>query len=214
MRDVISKKDQYLNDLYYFEDKHLQAISNRLKNDNKWGINIGYHEISLLQFFIQQFKVKNILEVGTLYGFSTYAMAQALPEGGVVTSLEKNKENHQAATELLSATPVETKIQLIHQDAKDYLANCQKTFDLIFIDANKSGYAGYLTKSLELLTKEGLIVGDNTFLFGHVYGEGINRTSDAAINSMQSFNKSLLANKDYQVITIPTTEGMTIIKKR
>ena len=214
MRNQPSNKDRYLNDTFSFKSKTLDSITEELKRDDKWGINIGYHEVSILGFLIKSLQVKSILEIGTLYGFSTYGMALYLPEGGKITSLEKNIENHNRAKDLLSSCDQKNKIELIQADASEYLDQCKEKYDLIFIDANKSGYLDYLEKSIGLISEKGMVIGDNTFLFGHVYNEGDSNMNIKTVDVMKKFNTQYVGNEDFLVTILPTTEGMTLIKKK
>ncbi len=214
MRTELSSKDLYLQKLFPTNDPILLKIANKLKQDNKWGINIGGHELSILKFLIESFQVTSILEVGTLYAYSTYGMASYLPKTGRITSLEKNSDHFSKASQLICGSPHQNKINLINDDAKTYLQKCEEQFDFIFIDANKGGYLDYLELSLGLLRPGGLVLGDNTFLFGLVYGEsGHIKMSDKNIEIMKTFNEKYIDHPDYTVTIIPTKEGMTLIKK-
>ena len=213
MRKELSKKEQYLNELFKLNNPVLDKIEQKLKGDDKWGINIGDHEVSILNYIIKSNHVKTILEVGTLYAYSTYGMALSLPSDGKITSLEKDKSTHEIASSLISGSMEINKIKLINCDAKNFLQDHTDKYDLIFIDANKSGYLDYLELSLKLLNPGGTIIGDNTFLFGNVYGEGKSNMSPKNIEIMKEFNKKLISNSDYIVTMIPSKEGMTLIKK-
>lgn len=213
MRKKPTSKEAYLNGLFNLDDPVLIDIEDQLKHDDRWGINISAHEVSILNYIIKSNNIKTILEVGTLYAYSTYGMALALPEDGHITSLEKDEKTHKIAKGLTSDSPQSSKIKLINCDAKNYLQDETKKYDLIFIDANKSGYLDYLNLALNLLNPNGTIIGDNTFLFGNVYGEGKSNMSDKNIEIMKEFNKTLIGNKDYAVTMLPTKEGMTLVKK-
>ena len=203
-----------MENLFFFEDSTLEGIKKSLIADGKWGINIGFHELSLLRFLIQTHGIKNILEIGTLYGFSTYGMARFLPEDGKITTIELSSEIHKKAVSLSEGRPFSSKIEYVCADAQEYLANSTESYDLIFIDANKSAYLKYLDLSEKLIKPGGLIIGDNTFLFGHVYGEGRNKMPDKTIEALKEFNQRYVESADYLVTMIPTSEGMTIIKKQ
>jgi len=213
MRLEPSAKDQYLNKLFAINDPVLAQIESKLKADDRLGINIGPHELSLLNYIIKCNNIKSVLEVGTLYAYSTYGMALSLPADGSIHSLEKDPSIHRIASNLIKGSPQEHKITLTNCDAKNFLQEHSKTYDLIFIDANKSGYMDYLDLSLKRLNPGGTIIGDNTFLFGNVYGEGQSNMSDKNIEIMKQFNKTMISNPDYIVTMIPSREGMTIIKK-
>jgi caffeoyl-CoA O-methyltransferase len=82
---------------------------------------------------------------------------------------------------------------------------------MVFIDANKSAYLEYLDWAINNTTRGGLIVGDNTFLFGGVYGESRNeRSSQNQIKVMKEFNRRLADQTIFESCLIPTSEGLTV----
>lgn len=205
----------YLNEIFHPQgNPTVDAIQNKLKDDNKSGINISSHEASILQFFIRTYSIQSIVEIGTLYGYSTYLMAQALPAQGKIFSIEKDPQNHHIATTLLKQSDQAEKITLLNGDAIEVLEDISKMgpFDMVFIDANKGGYENYLDWAEKNTHRGGLIVGDNTFLFGHVYGKGQEhmKVSQNVVLTMQNFNKRLTDPKKYYSMIIPTDEGMTV----
>jgi predicted O-methyltransferase YrrM len=90
-------------------------------------------------------------------------------------------------------------------------------YDMVFIDADKPGYPEYLDWAEEYVRKGGLIVGDNTLLFGHVWSEsapqGAGAPSRTAWNAMREFNRRLADPAKYHSVLIPTEEGMTVAIK-
>lgn len=216
MREKNQKELDYINHLFAPEDPPLQAIRQSLAEDAKEGINIAPYEGKLLQVFLGLIKAQKVVEVGTLYGYSTLWIARALPPEGQVVSLESSQDNYHKAKALLQGTEVWPRIDLHLGDAAKTLKdlNSQAPFDAIFIDANKSSYAQYLDWAEEYIRPGGLIFGDNTFLFGHVItrqpGGSINQKQ---IDVMQSFNQRLANPTKYRSVLIPTPQGLTVAQK-
>ena len=94
MRTEIPPQIEYINNMYVTESQVQVAIREQLSRDGKEGINVSAHEGLMLSFFIKSMNIKNIVEVGTLYGYSTSWMASALPDDGVIFSLEKSEGNY------------------------------------------------------------------------------------------------------------------------
>ncbi len=209
--------EKYIAKLFVDEKPTAVRIRERLAADGKLGINVGAAEAGLLQFLARMVNAKVVVEIGLLYGYSTYFLADALPVDGVVHSFEKSEENYSAARELLGGSDVGSKIQLHLGDA---LAELDKLgdlkADLIFIDADKNNYDNYLNWAFEHVRVGGLIVGDNTFLWGAVYGEPSPsgpQASAAAKEAMTQFNSRMAEHPDYNSIIIPTREGMTVAQR-
>ena len=87
-------------------------------------------------------------------------------------------------------------------------------FDVVFIDADKGGYAKYLDWTEEHLRKGGLVIGDNTFLFGHIHKEQKpDDVTQETWDAMHAFNQRLSDREKYTAVILPTGEGMTIAIK-
>ena len=201
-----------------FEDETSNKILAALTLDNLLGINIGLLEVQILNFLIHSNHIKKIVEVGSLYGYSAYHMAKSLPQDGKLWSIEKNQKNYQKAYEFVSSSEQAEKIELIEGDAKVKLEELKTKapFDLIFIDANKGAYGDYLNWAKDCLRPGGLVVGDNTFLFGSVYEESekAHNMSSKNIQVMKDFNQSLIDSKSFETMVLPTPEGLTVAIKK
>ncbi|MCB9025732.1 MAG: O-methyltransferase [Bdellovibrionaceae bacterium] len=210
--------DEYINQHFAQEDECLLAIRRQLKTDGKEGINVGPHEGKLLQFFVRLHKVKRIVEIGTLYGYSALWLARGLPTEGMIYCLEKDPENFIKARDLLKQSEVSEKVEVIQGEALDSLKLLTKKgpFDMVFIDANKAGYLSYLDWAEENVRAGGLIIGDNTFLFGNVFNDRSQAhlpSNETQVQVMREFNQRLANPLKYNSILIPTHEGMTIAQK-
>lgn len=213
MRPADDQIQKYVESLLPQKSSILQKISDELKQDNKWGINIGSVEGALLQFFIRSFKVKKILEIGTQYGYSTQWMLEALPHEGRIVTLEKDPAHFEKAKTFIHDSRVEFHLG----DAVEILAgfSSQDPFDMIFIDANKKAYPEYLKWAVSFVRSGGLIVGDNTFLFGSVFKETPPETQSPGLwKAMRAFNQSIFENKEFYTCIIPTAEGLTVAIKK
>ncbi|HSQ98135.1 MAG TPA: O-methyltransferase [Rickettsiales bacterium] len=212
-----SSQLSYIRELYANEDDLLKNIRNQCILDNK-AITINPEEGKLLQLLIKLGNIKNIIEIGTLYGYSTIWLVRALPHTKIYT-IDKEPENSNTAQKNFNQLEnnLSKNIKVINGDAIEELNNMiSKNIecDMIFIDADKSNYPEYLKLSEKLIKKGGIIVADNTFLSGGVYQDYLNqRIRIKAQKNMRLFNK-MLADKDkYLSIMINTQEGLTIAIK-
>jgi len=213
-REELSKSENYIIRNFIREDADLGRVHERLLADSKYGINVSPGEGKLLQVLVGIISPKVIVEIGTLYGYSTLWMAKALPEGGKIISIEYNKNHYDRALEHFEGSDVAGKIELKHGDAKEILKTLDVTPDFVFIDADKPGYKHYLDWAMKTVRVGGVILGDNTFLFGHMTGEDRGQsTSPAAFESMKYFNETLAKAANFRAAMIPTYEGMTIAQR-
>ena len=178
------------------------------------GMQISPYEGHLLQWLIRISGAKNILEIGTFMGTSALWIAGGLPEGGRITSLEFDATHAEIAAGHVAASPHASCINVVHTDAHAWIAATPETpqFDLVFIDAEKKGYADYLDAILPRLTPRGWVVGDNTLLFGAMSGENPDGASEAAKQAMARFNETLADSERFESVLLPTPEGMTVAR--
>jgi len=168
---------------------------------------------AFLQFIIKSSNIQNCLEIGTFTGYSALTMALALPENGSIISLDVDKKNTDIAKKYWSKHRVGKKIDFILAPAletMDEFINLDKTFDLIFIDADKKNYKNYFLKSLELTEKDGIIIIDNTLWKGKVADKSAN---DDKTNSIKEFNTFIRDFKGTENMILPIADGMTICRK-
>jgi predicted O-methyltransferase YrrM len=213
---VTSDQQKYLNEVFGLSDADLARVRERMTAAEKERMSISSAEARILQFLVRAFKVRKIVEFGTLFGYSALAMAKVLPEDGVLFTLEKDESHHRLAAETFSASPAGKKIISLCGDALDLARSIEDKgpFDLVFIDANKSGYVEYLNWAERNVRSGGFIIGDNTFLWGGVFDqpERLN-TGDNQVRVMKEFNLRLSDPKKYNSTLIPTAEGLTVAQK-
>ncbi len=213
MRNNFSIKLSYIRNLFA---KEYKTIEEYCILEKKQHIQIGPEEGKLLSLFIKIQKIKSIVEIGTLYGYSSICMAKALLEDGHIYTIENNPQYSRIAKKNFSAFNLSDKITLIEGNALEKLSelSAKAPFDMIFIDADKGGYPKYLDWAESYIKQDGLIVADNTLLFNTVFLESPPKeVSEKSWHAMREFNNRLSDEKKYFSILIPTDEGMTVALK-
>ncbi|MCP5322743.1 MAG: O-methyltransferase [Candidatus Paracaedibacteraceae bacterium] len=204
---------QYIYDTVIKEDPKLVWVRDRIQAAD-WPIHIAPEEGRLLQLLIRLGGIKKIVEVGTHAGYSTMWMAMALPTEGHVFTIERDKNRISMAREtFLHFEEHTSKITLLEGKALDILGSLEKEgpFDMVFIDADKLNYINYLNWAEKNVRSGGLIIGDNTFLSGAVYGKpSTERISPSALEAVNAFNKRLGNPSMYCGVMLPTKEGWTM----
>lgn len=205
-----------MTEAFPIEDEILRSIRKALVNDTMDGIQVGESDARLLQFLARLSGARTVVEVGTLYGYSTLCWARALPADGVVYSVDVSEEHHAKARELLLKAPEWSKIKLVTGDGRLKLKEIEGNgpFDVVFIDANKAAYLDYLDWAEKNVRVGGVIIGDNTFLFDSLYGlsrdPNIGEKQKAV---MREFNQRLANPERYNSAIIPTAEGITVAQR-
>lgn len=211
---ISEPREKYVESVFGLQDPELEPVLAAMESRGNSYMSINSSEARILQFLIRGFGIRSVVEIGTLYGYSSLCMAKALPGGGRLITLEKNPENHAVATEMFARSTAGRRIEALCGDAAALLARLTGPFDMVFIDANKSGYTTYLDWAEKHVRPGGLIVGDNTFLFGAMYGPSDDREAGPAqIQAMSEFNRRLADPAKYNSIIVPTREGLTVAQK-
>jgi caffeoyl-CoA O-methyltransferase len=167
---------------------------------------VGNVEGAFLSFLVTMTNAKRVLEVGTFTGWSSIAMAQALPPDGRLVTCDVNEETTAVARRYAQQAGVADRIEYKLGPAVETLATLDGPFDLAFIDADKPGYVDYYEAVLPKLSPRGLIAADNT-LFG-LDGDGENA------KAISRFNEHVLHDDRVEAVLLPFREGVTLIRRR
>lgn len=176
-------------------------------------------EGQLLSFFVRTHRCRKFVEIGTLTGLSAQYILEGMGGSGELWSLEKTELHAEKALEALAGHPAGKNAHVLLGDARITLetVKSQGPFDGVFIDGNKAAYGDYLAWAEINICRGGLIIADNVFLNGAVWGnkEGQSQKfSDKQIKVMQAFNKRLSDPALYDSALLPTKEGMHIAVKK
>ena len=165
-------------------------------------MSVGALEGAFLRFLVAMKRPRLVLELGVFTGWSSIEMARALPPGGRIVALDVNEETTAVARRYAEEAGVVDRIEYRIGPALETLAELEGPFDLVFIDADKTGYLAYYEAVLPKLADGGTILADNT-LFGldedHVLAE---------------FNRRVLADERVECVLLPLREGVTMIRRR
>ena len=209
---------QDLLDYIYDHSQSLNIVQKNILSHNMSLGNIQRMQISesqalFLQLIIKIKNVKKCLEIGTFTGFSTLSMALALPNDGKVITLDNDAKIVKVAQNFFKKSNLDNKIEAVIGPALKTLKRLseeKKTFDLIFIDADKGNYQNYFDLSLDLINKEALIIFDNVLWHGDVFKKNV---TDNQTNIMREFNNYIKNDKRVEKIILPIGDGLTICRK-
>lgn len=202
----------YIRKLYAAQDSLLSSINETLQ---KLGmeIQISPEEGKLLHLLIAMHRVKSIVEIGTLAGYSAIWMARALPADGKLFTIEKNPEHAAMARHFFGQSEVNNRITLLEGDAHTQLKSlaAKAPFDMVFIDADKESYNAYLDWAEKNVRAGGLIIADNTLLFDTVALDAPPADMPRATwEGMRRFNDRLADTRKYLSTMVPTDDGLTV----
>jgi predicted O-methyltransferase YrrM len=197
--------DRYFTDLLVPPDPALAAALAASAAAGLPPIQVSPPQGRLLELLARAQGARAILEIGTLGGYSTIWLARALPAGGRLVTLEVDPKHAAVARANFARAGLDGAIELRLGPAIDTLprlaAEGAGPFDLIFIDADKTGYPDYFTWALRLARRGSLIIADNIVRQGAVADAA---SSDAAVQGVRRFNALLAAEPRVSATAIQT----------
>jgi caffeoyl-CoA O-methyltransferase len=152
----------------------------------------------------------HVVEIGTFTGYSALCMAEALPEGGKIVTLEANPEHARIAREHIGGSPYADRIEVREGHAMELLAHIRAPLDLVFIDADKVNYLRYYEAVLPLLRSGGAIVADNVLWYGQVLDPDDESEDTEAI---REFNRFVSRDDRVESVMLTVRDGLMVIRK-
>lgn len=171
----------------------------------------GHIQGRLLKMLTAMVSPRRVLELGTFSGYSALCLAEGLPPGATVDTIEVDDELEDFIRGNLASSPYGGRVTLHIGDALEVMGQWRDgEFDLIFIDADKRDYPAYYRRAVELVRPGGFIIADNTLWSGHVVEEGRHSGQTAGIID---FNDLVMADPRVEVAMIPIRDGLTIMRR-
>src|SRR5262245_25376568 len=165
----------------------------------------------LLAMLVGLTDARRVLEVGTYTGYSALCMAEALPPGGSIVTCEVDPEHARMAAEHIAASPYAERIEIRFGRALKTIAGLEGPFDLVYIDAERTGYADYYEAVLPKLAPGGFIVANNVLWQGDVLDA---RRTDADTRAMAEFNTKVAQDSRVECVMLTVGQGLTILRPR
>jgi caffeoyl-CoA O-methyltransferase len=186
--EIFEQVDEYIRDLVGSEDEILQATNDSVNEANIPPISVSANQGKFLQVLAKTCNARNILEIGTLVGYSTIWMARALPKGGKLISLEYEPRHAEVAERNIDRAGLSNVVEIRVGKALDLLPKLTGPFDMIFIDADKPPYKEYFEWAMKLSRPGTLIVADNVIRDGQVTDPD---SKDEMVQGARRFNEFL-----------------------
>ena len=151
---------------------------------------------------------KNILEIGTYTGYSALCLAEGLQKEGELHTIDINEELHDFQRKYFDKSAFGNQIIQHTGNALEIIPKLSQTFDLVFIDADKSNYPKYLDIILPKLQSGSVILSDNVLWSGKVV-EPVKK-NDEDTKALLEYNKLLNDHPKLETVLLPIRDGLTI----
>ena len=171
----------------------------------------GPYQGRLLSMISKLVNPKNILELGTFTGYSTLCLAEGMMASGELHTIDVNEELYDFQRKYFDKSEYGKQIFQHLGNALDIIPTLNKTFDLIFIDADKENYINYFNLIIDKLNVGGIILSDNILWSGKVV-EPLN-PKDTSTKILLEYNTLLKEDNRVESVVLPIRDGLTISRK-
>lgn len=154
---------------------------------------------------------RRILEIGTFMGYSALCLAAGLAADGRLHTIELREEDADRAAENFRRANWQDRIILHRGNALAIIPTLEERWDLVFIDADKPGYADYYRLVLPRVRAGGLIIADNVLFHGQVLQAPVEGKSARAI---QAFNELIAGDDRVEKVMLTVRDGLLFIRKK
>lgn len=196
----ISPEPEHLQRLY--RHTHLTHLYPRMCS--------GHLQGRLLSMLVSMIRPRRVLELGTFTGYSALCLAETLPEGGEVHTVELDDEMEEELEALFASSPGGDRVKLHIGDAMQVIPTLGDDWDLVYIDANKRDYTAYIDLLLPRLRPGSFIIADNTLWDGKVYDTAANH--DPQTLGLDAFNTYVASHPRLSSVILPLRDGLTLIR--
>ncbi|RME00226.1 MAG: SAM-dependent methyltransferase [Bacteroidetes bacterium] len=207
---------QYILDVSLRENPVLTELREFTLSLEEANMQISPEQGQFMQMLVKLIGARNYIEVGVFTGYSSLAVALALPADGKIVACDVSEEWTSIGKRFWKKAGVSEKIDLRIALAADTLQQLLDqgltgTFDFAFIDADKTGYDSYYELCLQLLRPGGLILFDNTLWSGKVVEEN---SEDEDVKAIRALNARLRRDERIDLCLLPMSDGVTMVRKR
>jgi len=206
--------DNYIVQNWLREPDVLRRLREETAQMPNAGMQISPDQGQFMSLLVKLIGARRYLEIGVFTGYSSLAVALALPEDGQVVACDVSEEYTSMARRYWQEAGVAGKIDLRIAPASQtlkVLADEGTSFDFAFIDADKSGYRDYYERALTLLRPGGLIAIDNVLWAGRIVDM---KKTDPDTLALRDLNAALTADERIDLALVPIGDGLTLARKK
>ncbi|CAE6433308.1 unnamed protein product [Rhizoctonia solani] len=204
--DLWARSDVYHNKHLLGDDNILEQVLKNSQDAGLMSIAVSAAQGKFLNLQVRALGAKNILEVGTLGGYSSICMARALPEDGKLVTLEIDPHSAEVARKNIELAGLGNRVEVKVGPAAATLPTLgpDHTFDLAFIDADKVNNALYFKEAQRLVKPGGVVIVDNVVRKGRVSDETIKEEGDSSIKGVRELLRYVQSQPTVEATTIAT----------
>ncbi len=209
---VTAEHFRYIAERTTREDAFLADLKRAAAAEGIPPIWVAPEQASFMQILLRAAGAREVVEVGTLAGYSAIAMARALPADGRVRTIELNPKHADFARRWAAKSDVADRVEVHQGGGMDVLPGfADGSADAAFLDADKGSYTKYLAECLRIVRAGGIIMADNAFAFGELLAE---HPTDREVPAVRAFNEVMAKEPRLQSVIVPIGDGLWVGVKR
>jgi predicted O-methyltransferase YrrM len=218
-QNIFATIDRYIDDLFAPEDEVLTAARKEARKAALPEIQVSSGQGKFIYLLAKAVGARRILELGTLGGYSAIWLARALPEDGLMVTLELENKYAKVAASNLGRAGLLNKVEIIVGPALDTLPKVvarKDPFDLVFLDADKVNYPNYFPLIMQTVRQGTLILADNVIRKGAVLDRN---PDDPSAGAARAFNAMIAADPRLEAVVLQQVgikghDGLAIARVR
>ena len=183
-------------------ETHLNVLQPRMLS--------GHFQGRVLSMLSKMIQPKDILEIGTYTGYSSLCFAEGLAEGGHIITIDKNEELEDLVHDFVSRSEYKDQIKCMVGDAMKIVPQLKRSFDLVFIDADKGNYLNYYSMVMNKIRKGGYIIIDNVLWLGKVLDKVQDNDEDTKV--LIELNKTIHEDSRVEEVLLPIRDGLFVVR--
>ena len=170
----------------------------------------GHVQGSFLTMLSELLRPEKILEIGTFTGYSALCLAKGLMRGGTLHTIELREEDAATARFYFEQSSYKSNIELHVGNASQIIPTLHELWDMVFIDADKTGYIDYYELVLPSVKQNGIIIADNVLFHGQVLEHNVSGKNARAV---QAFNEHIKNDRRVKQVLLTVRDGLMLIQK-
>lgn len=208
---VTSQHFEYIASHTIPEDQFLKDLKAAALHAGIRPIWVSAEQAAFMRIIIGLARVRDIVEVGTLAGYSAINMARALPPGGRVQTIEIDPLCADFAEQWIAKSDVAGKVTVHRGPGAEVMPKiAAASADALFLDADKKSYPLYLREAMRILRTGGLVMVDNAFAFGQLFDE---HPTDPEAPAIKQFNEYMASFPGLRAVIVPIGDGCWVAQK-
>ncbi|AMA48357.1 MULTISPECIES: O-methyltransferase [Flavobacterium] len=168
----------------------------------------GHFQGRVLSMLSKLIRPNTVLEIGTYTGYASLCLAEGLNKNGTLDTIDNNEELYDFQKKYFDQSVWANQIQQHLGNALEIIPTLNKTFDLVFIDADKENYINYFHLIIPMMNPGGIILSDNVLWSGKVLDEV--KTNDKSTQILLKYNQLLKDDPRVETVLLPIRDGLTV----